>query len=73
MKIYGGDLGARWRLVVNYTPRLLYAGIRATGTHFTGGRGAPEPVWTLWRKEKSLSFAGNRHPAIQLVPLSYTD
>jgi hypothetical protein len=27
---------------------------------------APEPVWTLWRREKSLAHAGDRTPAVQL-------
>jgi hypothetical protein len=29
----------------------------------------PEPVWTLWRKEKSLPPAGNQTPAVQLVAI----
>jgi hypothetical protein len=31
---------------------------------------APEPVWTLWRREKSLDPAGNRTPAVQPVIIS---
>jgi hypothetical protein len=26
---------------------------------------APEPVWTLWRREKPLAASGNRTPAVQ--------
>jgi hypothetical protein len=26
---------------------------------------APEPVWTLWRRENSISLAGNRTPSSQ--------
>jgi hypothetical protein len=34
---------------------------------------APEPIWTLWNKEKSLASPGNRTPAVQPVVLPYTD
>jgi hypothetical protein len=34
---------------------------------------APEPAWTLWSKEKCLSPAGNRTPAVQPVAHRYTD
>jgi hypothetical protein len=30
---------------------------------------APEPVWTLWRREKSVVPASNRAPAVQLVAI----
>jgi hypothetical protein len=33
----------------------------------TGAVWAPEPVWTLWSREKCLTFTGNRTPAVQLV------
>jgi hypothetical protein len=33
----------------------------------------PQPVWTLWSREKSLASAGNRTSAVQLVARSYTD
>jgi hypothetical protein len=36
---------------------------------------APEPIWTLWRKEKSLTPAGNRtldvHPVASYTILIY--
>jgi hypothetical protein len=35
-------------------------------------RWAPEPVWTLWRREKSCT-AGNRTRAVQPVARRYTD
>jgi hypothetical protein len=34
---------------------------------------ASQPVWTLWRREKSLNPAGNRTPAVQPIARSYTD
>jgi hypothetical protein len=33
----------------------------------------PEPVWTLWNKEKSLASAGNQTPVIQPVAYQYID
>jgi hypothetical protein len=34
---------------------------------------APEPVWTLWSREKSFAPAGNRTPAVQTVASYYID
>jgi hypothetical protein len=34
---------------------------------------APEPVWTLWGREKSVSSTGNRTPTFQPVATDYTD
>jgi hypothetical protein len=31
----------------------------------------PEPVWTLWRKEKSLAPVGIRSPAMDISILNY--
>jgi hypothetical protein len=33
---------------------------------------APEPVWTLWSREKFLTSAGNRTPVLQPVERRYT-
>jgi hypothetical protein len=33
---------------------------------------APEPVWTLWNREKSLTPAENRTPTVQPVSHRYT-
>jgi hypothetical protein len=34
---------------------------------------APEPVWMLWRREKSLTPEENRTPAIQPTARRYND
>jgi hypothetical protein len=34
---------------------------------------APEPVWTLWNREKSLASARNRTPVVQPVARRYAD
>jgi hypothetical protein len=34
---------------------------------------APESVWKLWSREKSLAPAGNRNRAVQPVARRYTD
>jgi hypothetical protein len=34
---------------------------------------APEPVWTLWRRETSLVLAGTKTPVVQPVARPYTD
>jgi hypothetical protein len=34
---------------------------------------ASEPVWTLWRREKSLALARNRTLAVRLVACRYID
>jgi hypothetical protein len=54
--------------VVSFTPLPLYH-----PTHWIRGIGCPEPVWTLWRREKSLVFVMNRNSAIKSVASRYTD
>jgi hypothetical protein len=34
---------------------------------------APEPVWTLWSKDKSLAPVGNGTPAVPPVARRYAD
>jgi hypothetical protein len=34
---------------------------------------APEPVWSAWSREKSLTPVGNRTQAVQPVDSHYTD
>jgi hypothetical protein len=51
--------------VVSLTPRPLYPGkLSPLPTGYEDGW-APEPVWTLWRREKSLVPGGNWTPAGQ--------
>jgi hypothetical protein len=35
--------------------------------------GSPEPVWTMWGSERSLSPTGNETPAAQPAVRRYTD
>jgi hypothetical protein len=45
-------------------------GERDHGPHWIAGWVGPyTPVWTLWRREKSLSPFGNRNPAAQPVTI----
>jgi hypothetical protein len=56
------DLGTRWKWVVSFTPRPLYPLGKDPGW-------APEPVWTLWNKKKSLAPAVNLTLGVQLPRL----
>jgi hypothetical protein len=42
---------------------------KGAGTHWIGAGWAPEQVWTLWSREKSLVPAGNQTPAIQPIAI----
>jgi hypothetical protein len=33
---------------------------------------APDPVWTLWKREKCIALAGNGTPAAQSLACRYT-
>jgi hypothetical protein len=62
-------LGTRWRRVVSFTllpPNPGRKSRRYPPDRRRGG-GVPEPVWTLWRIEKSLAPAVNLTPAVQPV------
>jgi hypothetical protein len=63
-------ISARERRVVTFTPWSLYAGGRALDTHWLGDCVAPEMVWTLWRRGKYFSTAGN--PITILLPFNPT-
>jgi hypothetical protein len=68
------DLGTRWRLAVSFTARPLYLPVKEPRVHIEYESGwAPEPVWTLWSREKSLVPAENRTPAVLLLARRYTD
>jgi hypothetical protein len=62
--------GSEWSVSrpCRFTP-----GKRVPGTHWTGGWVAPEPVWTLCSRDKSVTTAGNRSPPSQPVVRPYTD
>jgi hypothetical protein len=57
------DLGTRWRWVVSFTLRSYYSPV-SIGQE-TGW--APEPVSTIWKREKSLAPAESLTPAVQPV------
>jgi hypothetical protein len=46
---------------------------RDSNTHWIGDWWAPERVWTLWRREKSLSTTENKTPTLHPVALRYAD
>jgi len=52
-----------WRPVVGITPRPLYPRVR------TPGSGAPEPLWTFWRRGNPLVPAGIPLRTVQLLPV----
>jgi hypothetical protein len=66
------DLGSRWKGWVSLTSRLFYPGTRAPVPIEQEAGWAPEPVWTLWRREMS-GTVGNRTWAVQpvVIPTSY--
>ena len=49
------NLGTRWRWVVSFTLRPLYPRNRTPMPIEWEAWLAEEPVWTLWRREKSLA------------------
>jgi len=49
-------MGIRWRYVVSFTPRPLYSGERATGTHWIEGCVVPRTgLEAVADRKKSLS------------------
>jgi hypothetical protein len=67
------DLVTRWRWVVSFTPLPLYLLGNEPPVPIGWEAGwAPEPVYTLWKREKSCT-AGNQTWAVQPVAHHYTD
>jgi hypothetical protein len=64
------NLGARWRWVVIFTPASLYR--KGKSPRYPLDRWAPEPVWTVWRRE-NLDPVGNRTRIVHSVDRRYTD
>jgi hypothetical protein len=69
MKTYGGwrycstilVLGIRWKWLASRPGRSISEETVLSGSHLIGGWvGLREPLWTLWRREKSLAPAGYR-------------
>jgi hypothetical protein len=50
-----------WKLVVSFTLQPLYPPVLMV-------QKAPEPVWTLWRRERSVVPTGNRR---QVLPFNW--
>jgi hypothetical protein len=68
------DLGTRWRKLVIFTPQPLYSrGNNSLGAYWIGVWVAPQPVWTLWNREKISYPAVNRTPAAQLIAYCCTE
>jgi hypothetical protein len=63
------DLGVRWSWMVSSKPRPLYAPKGKCPMVVIGyeAKWAPESVWTLRNREKSLTFTGNRTLAVHIV------
>jgi hypothetical protein len=85
MKAYGGsgcidphflDLGTSWRWVVSFKPLPLYTRGNSPSVPIGQEAGwAPEPVWTMWRRENFCPHRdSNFHPSVvQPVASLYTD
>jgi hypothetical protein len=54
------NLGSRWRGMLNFTPRPLCPRERILVPIELLASWAPEPVWTFWRRHKSLALVGVR-------------
>ena len=54
------SVGARWKLIVSFTPRPLYQWGRIPVPIKQGASWDPKRVWTFWIREKSLANAGIR-------------
>jgi hypothetical protein len=52
------SLSTIWKRVVSFTPRPLYPRRNSSNAHCTEAGWAPESIWTLWRRNKSLSLLG---------------
>jgi hypothetical protein len=51
--------GTRWRRIISFMPQWLYTWGMRLWYPFNGEAGwAPEPVWTLWYREKFLTPLG---------------
>jgi hypothetical protein len=64
------DLYTRWRRVVSYTPLSLYSYLQGKSPWIPIGW-ASESVWTLWRREKSIT-AGKLTPTVAIPIELYT-
>jgi hypothetical protein len=54
-------------------PGRFTPGEGAPAIHCVGDWMGPEPGWTLWTRERSLTPAGNKTLAVQPVAHRYTD
>jgi hypothetical protein len=70
MKVYKGirgivplllSLGATWKTVLNFTPRLLYTRERKQVPVASNVRWVPKPTWKVWRA-RNLFFLREFEP-----------
>jgi hypothetical protein len=55
-----------------HAPAALYPWKERPVTIEGEAESAPEPIWTLWSRDKSVNLAENQTPAVHPIAHSYT-